>query len=143
MVVKPSYEELEQRVRELEEQLASQPFPSVKNGRSLDYEAAPTGTANPTAPQHDAVHDPHLELQRSRKDLASILDNLPFLAWLKDTEGRFIAVNEPFAVACGHQSPDEVIGKTDLDVWPRELAEAYRADDREVMESGEKKNVEE
>jgi signal transduction histidine kinase/ActR/RegA family two-component response regulator len=40
-------------------------------------------------------------------------------------------------------SPESLVGKTDLDVWPRELAEAYRADDAAVMASGRQKAVEE
>ncbi|MBI5641773.1 MAG: PAS domain S-box protein, partial [Nitrospirae bacterium] len=82
-------------------------------------------------------------LKARRMELRAILDNLPFLAWLKDREGRFVAVNEPFALACGAASPDELIGKTDLDVWPRHLAECYRTDDIEVMKRGRKKAVEE
>ncbi|MFA5165534.1 MAG: PAS domain S-box protein [Candidatus Omnitrophota bacterium] len=72
----------------------------------------------------------------------AILDNIPDMAWLKDRESRFIAVNEPFGRACGLK-PADVAGKTDLDIWPRELAEKYRADDKEVMVSGKRKVVEE
>lgn len=72
----------------------------------------------------------------------AILDNIPDIAWLKDKESRFIAVNGPFVKACGIK-PEELIGKTDLDIWPRELAERYRGDDREVMASGRRKSVEE
>ncbi len=73
----------------------------------------------------------------------ALLDNFPFLIWLKDSESRFLAVNQPFALACGRTSPSELAGKTDLDVWPLELAEAYRADDRAVLASGRQKTVEE
>ena len=75
--------------------------------------------------------------------LRATLDNLPFLFWLKDAESRFLAVNSEFAKACGRASSDEVVGLTDLDVWPADLAEGYRADDREVIESGHEKAVEE
>jgi len=82
------------------------------------------------------------QLQASRNYLRTILDNLPMLAWLKDTDGRFLMVNEVFASAA-NRSLDEIIGCTDLDIWPHELAEAYRADDREVMASRTRKQVEE
>ena len=72
----------------------------------------------------------------------AILDNIPDIAWLKDKEGRFIAVNEPFGKSCGYK-PEEIVGKTDLDIWPRDLAERYQADDRKVIESGKRKSVEE
>lgn len=72
----------------------------------------------------------------------AILDNIPDIAWLKDKESRFIAVNEAFGRACGLK-PEDLVGKTDLDIWPLELAESYRADDREVMRSGKRKVLEE
>ena len=72
----------------------------------------------------------------------ALLNSIPDIAWLKDKDSRFIAVNEPFGKACGY-SPEELEGKTDLDIWPKELAESYRADDRAVMESRETKRVEE
>ncbi len=72
----------------------------------------------------------------------AILDNIPDIAWLKDLQGRFIAVNQPFAKACGFKV-GEIIGKTDLEIWPRELALSYIADDREVIESKKRKCVQE
>ncbi|MDD2742903.1 MAG: PAS domain S-box protein [Rhodocyclaceae bacterium] len=75
--------------------------------------------------------------------LRATLDNLPFLFWLKDTQSRFLAVNKRFADACGKPSPESVVGLSDFDVWPAELAELYCADDRLVMNSGQEKSVEE
>src|SRR6478609_9406612 len=82
-------------------------------------------------------------LETGRLAQRALLDNQPHLAWLKDVEGRFLAVNKVFAEACGLSSPDALVGKTDLDVWPRQLADAYRADDASVMASGRQKVVEE
>jgi len=81
-------------------------------------------------------------LLNSLQQQRAILNNIPDLAWLKDKESRFISVNEPFGKACGVK-PEDLIGKTDFDIWPDDLAEAYRADDREVMASGRTKRVEE
>jgi len=83
------------------------------------------------------------ELETGRLAQRALLDNQPHLAWLKDVHGRFLAVNKVFAEACGLGSPELLVGKTDLDVWPRELAEAYRADDAAVMAAGRQKAVEE
>lgn len=82
-------------------------------------------------------------LRQREAYLVSLLDNFPHLTWLKDSDGRFLAVNKRFAIACGYTSPAELIGKTDLDVWPHELAEKYRSDDRTVMESRSQKLLEE
>lgn len=81
-------------------------------------------------------------LREHDRQQKAILNNIPDIAWLKDKESRFIAVNEPFGSACGVK-PENLVGKTDLDIWPRGLAERYRADDREVMETGRRKQVEE
>ena len=81
-------------------------------------------------------------LQEGQRQQKALLDNIPDIAWLKDKESRFIAANEPFGKACGFE-PEDLVGKTDLDIWPRDLAERYRADDKEVMESGKRKQVEE
>ena len=75
--------------------------------------------------------------------LRATLDNLPFFFWLKDADCRFLAVNKVFASACGRSGPADVVGLTDFDVWPRELAQRYHDDDAEVMSVGREKSVEE
>jgi PAS domain S-box-containing protein len=70
------------------------------------------------------------------------LDNIPDMAWLKDKDGNFLAVNEPFAKACGI-SNEELLGKTDFDFWPQELAQRYRDDDEQVMRTRKRKSIEE
>ncbi len=83
------------------------------------------------------------ELVRREHYQRALLDNFPFLVWLKDTESRFLAVNQALATTLGHASADALVGKTDFDVAPPDLAERYRADDREVLCSGKPKSVEE
>jgi PAS domain S-box-containing protein len=81
-------------------------------------------------------------LQESERQMRALLDNIPDIVWLKDAQSRFIAVNEPFGKTCGAK-PEDLVGKSDFDIWPKEMAEAYRADDQEVMQSGRTKRVEE
>ncbi|MEW6379380.1 MAG: PAS domain S-box protein [bacterium] len=76
-------------------------------------------------------------LRESRQRKKAILDNIPDIAWLKDKDSRFILANRAFGQTCGVDL-DDLPGKTDLDLWPRDLAEKYRADDREVMRSGKR-----
>jgi PAS domain S-box-containing protein len=77
-----------------------------------------------------------LALRMRESFLSAITENQPGLLWLKDTEGRFLMVNKAFAKACGRSDPEKVHGLTDLDVWPKELAEKYRNDDQRVMSTG-------
>jgi len=81
-------------------------------------------------------------LKETERRQAALLDNIPELAWLKDSESRYIAMNGPCAQA-GGVTPAEAVGKTDFDFWPAEIAELYRRDDLEVMTSRVHKRVEE
>ncbi len=64
------------------------------------------------------------------------------MAWIKDRDSIFIAVNKAIAAASGMEIRD-MIGKTDYDCYPKELAERYRADDRQVMQSRQARAIEE
>jgi diguanylate cyclase (GGDEF)-like protein/PAS domain S-box-containing protein len=75
--------------------------------------------------------------KEAERQLRVTIDNLPFLAWLKDKDGRFIAVNQPFVRVSKKERASDIEGFTDLDVWPKDLAEKYRNDDAEVMRLGE------
>ena len=73
----------------------------------------------------------------------ALLDNFPFRVWLKDEQSRFLAVNQAFVDGFGAASKEALIGGSDFDIAPPELASTYRNDDREVLRSGEPKSVEE
>jgi diguanylate cyclase (GGDEF)-like protein/PAS domain S-box-containing protein len=73
----------------------------------------------------------------------ALLDNFPFAVWLKDTESRFLSVNKGFGSIFGFQNVDELVGKNDFDIAPRDLAEKYRKDDSAVLLSSQVKSVEE
>ena len=79
----------------------------------------------------------------AERNLRFTIDNFPFLVWLKDTKGRFITVNKPFVKSCFKEDISEIEGKTDLDLWPQELAESYRLDDESVMKNHQQKIVKE
>ena len=82
-------------------------------------------------------------LKESEASMRAILDNSPYLAWLKDADGRYLKVNMAFADYARLEDIRQAVGKTDFDLWPKELAEKYRADDAEVMAMRQQKHVEE
>ena len=88
------------------------------------------------------VQDRTAELRQQTRYLRTLIDTLPLLAWLKDTRSPYLAVNQATADATG-RTVEDIVGESDLDLWPRELAELYRADDREVMTTRQRKTVEE
>jgi diguanylate cyclase (GGDEF)-like protein/PAS domain S-box-containing protein len=61
---------------------------------------------------------------------------LPDLIYAKDTESRFVIGNIAVARLMG-ATPDELLGKTDFDFYPQELAKQYYADEQEIIRSGQ------
>jgi PAS domain S-box-containing protein len=75
--------------------------------------------------------------------LKAIFNNIPYQMWLKDTEGRFLAINEPFASNFHLDSVESIIGKTVKDLWPPEIAEHFQEQDQEVMQTFRLMTIEE
>lgn len=73
--------------------------------------------------------------------LRAVVDNFPFMVWLKDPGGRFLAVNSALASSFGWPSANTLIGKTDFDIASQELAERSLAGDLAVLQSGEQKTL--
>jgi rsbT co-antagonist protein RsbR len=65
-----------------------------------------------------------------------VIDHLPQSICWKDRSSVFLGCNLPFAHSFGFERPSDLIGKSDYDITSAELAEAYSADDRRVMEDG-------
>jgi PAS domain S-box-containing protein len=93
----------------------------------------------------DITEQKQAEIALSNKERyqRALLDNFPFAVWLKDTESRFLAVNQTFANTFKIPSADMLIGKTDFDIAIQSVAELYRANDRAVMLSRQKQVNEE
>ena len=73
-------------------------------------------------------------LSQNRSMLNQILNTTPQSIFWKDINGIYLGCNQVFAQAAGLAAPDRIVGKTDFDLpWPRQEADAYRADDREVI----------
>jgi PAS domain S-box-containing protein len=72
------------------------------------------------------------EVMEREAQLLSILDNTTAVIYMKDRKGRFVLVNRRFEDLF-HVSRDSVVGKTDHDVFPQYMADAFRANDRRVL----------
>jgi PAS domain S-box-containing protein len=70
---------------------------------------------------------------------SAILNGIPDMAWLKDKKGHYVAVNEQFAKTSGMKI-EEIIGKTDFEIWKESFAKMYHDDDLEVMQEGKRKH---
>lgn len=67
--------------------------------------------------------------------LRDLMDSIPDVIYFKDRQGRLIMVNHAHAKGLGLK-PEQVIGKTDFDIFPKEKAEKMWEDDSYVMSTG-------
>ncbi len=72
----------------------------------------------------------------------TVVASIPQKLFLKDRKSNYLRVNQAYAADFG-VAPSEFVGKDDFAFYPRELAEKYRADDHQVIVSGQVKEVEE
>jgi PAS domain S-box-containing protein len=64
----------------------------------------------------------------------TILNNIPDMAWLKDKDLRFIAVNQAL-LNFARLTAEQIIGKTDLEIFPETHAQKYMQDDQNVIKN--------
>ena len=77
-----------------------------------------------------------VELDRMRAFLDSILENLPDMMFVKDArELRFVRINRAAEELLDCRRED-LLGKNDYDLFPREQADFFTAKDRAVLDSG-------
>lgn len=72
------------------------------------------------------------ELRAAEGRLQQFLDLAPVAAFVKNTRGQYLEVN-PAACALVGKEKHEILGRTDLETLPREAAELFRREDREVL----------
>ena len=74
-------------------------------------------------------------LRESEQRLQDVVDNTTAVIFVKDLELRYLLINREYERR--HQVPrDQIRGKTDFDIHPHDVAEAVRANDRQVIEAG-------
>jgi len=79
----------------------------------------------------------HEVLEKERNLLRTLIENLPDLIYAKDKEGRKILANAADVHNAGKQSEAEVLGKTDFDLFPEEIAKGFHEGDQKVIKAGQ------
>ncbi|MEJ0085726.1 MAG: ATP-binding protein [Pseudomonadota bacterium] len=98
---------------------------------------------NSLPPQEDSeLESPSAErrnltdaLAHERNVLRTMIDLIPAFIYAKDAQSRFTACNKLVANRMG-VSPQELIGKTDFDFFPAEMAQKFYNDEQAMMKSG-------
>jgi PAS domain S-box-containing protein len=74
-------------------------------------------------------------LRDSETRLQAVLDNATAVIYVKDLQSRYILINHRYETLF-HLNREEVRGKTDHDLFPKEIADVFRANDESVIASG-------
>ena len=72
-----------------------------------------------------------------RLSLQALIDQLPDNLWIKDVESRFLIANQATADRIGAARPADLIGKTDFEVLPKDLAQKFFDDEQTVVRTGQ------
>lgn len=101
--------------------------------RTIESELADTSAA--CVDLRRALKSKETALQWSQNLFFSFMRHLPALACLKDVNGKYIYLNEAYKKLLKSDT-NRLIGKTDRDIWPRDIADRIMATDQVAIGSG-------
>ncbi|HEX3855697.1 MAG TPA: PAS domain-containing protein [Verrucomicrobiae bacterium] len=84
-----------------------------------------------------ALKQVEADLAHERNLLRTMIDNLPEAIYIKDLSGRKTLANRAELKNMGCKTEAEAIGKSDFDIYPKELAASYFAVDQTVIQTGQ------
>jgi PAS domain S-box-containing protein len=76
-----------------------------------------------------------IAIWESRQMLQLVLDNIPQRIFWKDRKSNYLGCNKVFANDASLESPEEIVGKTDFELFEKESAQLFRNDDAYVVEN--------
>ncbi|HUZ17823.1 MAG TPA: PAS domain S-box protein [Spirochaetia bacterium] len=76
------------------------------------------------------------EIEEERRLYHTLIDNLPDSVYVKDVEGRFLLANRALGELMEVDDPGKLVGNTDFDFYPAELANRFSADEQGVLREG-------
>jgi PAS domain S-box-containing protein len=76
-------------------------------------------------------------LKEERNLLRALMEGVPDYVYVKDAESRFLLANKGVVRLMGGSSASDLLGKTDFDFFPRELATQYYLDEQRIIQTGQ------
>jgi PAS domain S-box-containing protein len=76
-------------------------------------------------------------LKQERNLLRALMEGVPEYVYVKDSESRFLLANKGVVELMGAVSANNLLGKTDFDFFPKELAAQYYLDEQRIIQTGE------
>jgi PAS domain S-box-containing protein len=82
-------------------------------------------------------HETDKRLRDERNLLRTVIDNIPDYIFVKDRDGKMTLANNAVLRDIGGKTLEDVIGKSDFDILPKEEAERYFAQEQALLETGQ------
>jgi diguanylate cyclase (GGDEF)-like protein/PAS domain S-box-containing protein len=110
----------------------------LRDGRTVQMRRQPISSGGWIGTHEDITE---LKADRAaaneRLSLQALIDKLPDNLWVKDVNSRFVIANQVTADRIGVAGPADLIGKTDFELLPMELAQKFYADEQQIVRSGQ------
>ncbi len=124
--LKKQNEEIQEQSEEIQTQ--NEEFLSLNEELSESYEQL--------SQANDYLLKKEKELESANKMMQLVLDHIPVRVFWKDLNSNYLGCNRVFLHDAGLSKLDEIIGKTDIELFSRDIGMLYRADDKQVMTTG-------
>jgi PAS domain-containing protein len=111
---------------------------ALRDGRTVQvhHQPMPDGGWFPRTKDITELHDDSAAANE-RISLQTLIDWVPDNLWVKDVESRFVIANKATAIRMGFAGPEDLIGRTDLELCLPEKARHYFSDEQRVVQSGQ------
>ncbi len=111
---------------------ANQAAVAIENARLFQSERTALTKSREAMAERNRAEEAQRESEKQFKD---VLDNTTAVIYIKDTQGRYMFINRSYENLF-HVNRDKIRGKTDYDVFPADIADVLRANDRRVLDAG-------
>jgi PAS domain S-box-containing protein len=71
-------------------------------------------------------------LHESNQRFRAFLDSMPAIAWIKDSRLCYVWISASYQRVLG-KTPEKLLGRTNFEVWPADLAQRFRRDDERTL----------
>ena len=110
----------------------------LQDGRMIQMRHQPTPDGGWVGTHEDVTEfKAERRAANDRLSLQALIDELPDNLWVKDVNSRFIIANQVTADRIGVAGPQDLIGKTDFELLPKELAQKFYDDEQQIVRSGQ------
>lgn len=109
----------------------------LPDGRTIQIRSQPRPGGGWIGTHEDITeHKAERAAANERLSLQALIDRLPDNLWVKDVHSRFVIANQVTADRIGVAGTADLIGKTDFELLPIELAQQFYADEQRIVRTG-------